>query len=198
VALARDTHADLGRESAVLIIRMSSVEAVPCGSLNPTRPARLSMPNSRLRRRGPKGTSAPSVISRCGTPSRPTAHDGVREGRSQVSVVCTELDGVMSGRHRFGNPADRPDRRPRYAEAVTPRSGWTGPGSADHATLRQQGFLLLAGLDNRELPKGPSSMPADRPTHPYQHAVRTPPTARADGEQAVSLPDYRTNGRRPA
>jgi hypothetical protein len=37
-------------------------------------------------------------------------------------------------------------------KTVTPRSGRTGPANHDHARLRQQGLLLLAGLDNRELP----------------------------------------------
>ncbi|MEV0695874.1 hypothetical protein [Streptomyces sp. NPDC050388] len=55
----------------------------------PSQPAGLSMSNSRSRWRGPQGTSAPSVISRCGTLSRPTAGHGVREGRSQVFVVCS-------------------------------------------------------------------------------------------------------------
>lgn len=70
-------------------------------------------------------------------------------------------------------------------DTVTPRSGRTGPGTHDHATLRQQGLLLLAGLDNRELPRGPSSMPARRPTHPIQHPVRTRPSRRTDREQPV-------------
>src|SRR5690606_30711209 len=51
-------------------------------------------------------------------------------------------------------PALRPvGRVPEpVGETVTPRSGQTGPGTRDHATLRQQGLLLLAGLDIRELP----------------------------------------------
>jgi hypothetical protein len=73
-------------------------------------------------------------------------------------------------------------------EAVTRRSGRTGPGNRDHATLQQRGLLILAGLDNRELPRGPSSMPGYQPTHPIQGAVRTEPTTRADREQAVRQP----------
>jgi hypothetical protein len=30
-------------------------------------------------------------------------------------------------------------------------------------------------------------MPADRPAHPNQHAVRTPPTTQADSEQPVRI-----------
>lgn len=85
VALARDTRADLGRESAVLIIRHVIGRGCHMRVIEPAQPAGLLMSNSRSRRRGPKATSAPSVISRCGTLSRPTAGDGVREGRSQVS-----------------------------------------------------------------------------------------------------------------
>jgi hypothetical protein len=73
-------------------------------------------------------------------------------------------------------------------EAVTPTSGPTGLGNRDHATLRQQGLLLLAGLDIRELPRGPSSMPAHRTTHPNQAPVRTPPITRPDREQPVTQP----------
>jgi hypothetical protein len=61
-------------------------------------------------------------------------------------------------------------------EAVTPTSGRTGPGIHDHATLRQRGLLILAGLDDRELPRALSSMPTHRSTHPNQDAVRSPPT----------------------
>ncbi|MFC9932182.1 class I SAM-dependent methyltransferase [Streptomyces sp. NPDC127190] len=78
-------------------------------------------------------------------------------------------------------------------ETVTPRSGPTGPGNHDHATLRQQGLLLLAGLDIRELPRGPSSMRPHRQTHPGQAPVRTRPTTRAEREQPVRTP----NGKPP-
>lgn len=68
-------------------------------------------------------------------------------------------------------------------ETVTPRSGRTGPGNHDHATLRQQGLFLLAGLDNRELPRGPSSVPHQPTSHPLQDPVRTRPSARPDRER---------------
>lgn len=74
-------------------------------------------------------------------------------------------------------------------ETVTPRSGRTGPGDRDHATLRQQGLLLLAGLDIRELPRGPSLIPRHLQSHPIQGPVRGRPSTRTDREHPVTWDD---------
>lgn len=71
VALAGDTHADLGQESAVLIIRHVIVEAEPLAAARP------------------EGHIRPQRHLLVRYVSRPTAGDGVREGRSQISVVCS-------------------------------------------------------------------------------------------------------------
>ncbi len=62
-------------------------------------------------------------------------------------------------------------------EAVTPTGGRTGLRDHDHATPRQQGLLILAGLDIRELPRGPSTMHPHRTTHSNQDPVRSRPPA---------------------
>lgn len=89
VARARDTHADLGRESAALIIRHVIGRGCYIWVIEPSPASRVVDVEQPLAAARPEGHISPSVISRCGTLSRPTAGDGVREGHSQVSVVCS-------------------------------------------------------------------------------------------------------------
>ncbi len=70
-------------------------------------------------------------------------------------------------------------------EAVTPASGGTGPGNHDHATLRQRGLLLLAGLDNRELPRALLPRPRTGQLARTSTLFEPSPTLQADREQAV-------------
>jgi hypothetical protein len=111
--------------------------------------------------------AAPAPVSHPGTGSRS------RTGAHSASFMSEPYRGRRSG------------RSDAFPKTVTPRSGQTGLGNRDHATLRQQGLLLLAGLDIRELPRGPSFMPPHRPTHPIQDSVRSGPIARTDREQPV-------------
>jgi hypothetical protein len=92
-------------------------------------------------------------------------------------------------RHRSGpsrTGADAPDGRPHSRTCgrdshTQEWPDWTRPP-------RPRGLLLLAGLDNRELPRGLPSCPRTRQLTRSSTLFETRPTTRTDREQPVRQP----------
>ena len=84
VALARDAHADLGREPAVLIIRHAIGRGSHIWVIESNPASRVVNVKQPLAAARPEGHISPQrhLPVRCGALSRPTAGDGIREGRS--------------------------------------------------------------------------------------------------------------------
>lgn len=79
-----------------------------------------------------------------------TSHQVAPYDRSEPVGVASGHSGWSTALRAVGHVPEP------MGEAVTPGSGRTGPGGYHHVTLRYQGLLSLAELDNRELPRGPS------------------------------------------